>query len=92
MRNYNVITMKVKLIRIGNSRGIRLPKAFIEEVGLDEDVELDVRDDCIVISRLKNPREGWEEAARLCVERGEAGLLHEMPLTRWQEEEWEWEW
>jgi antitoxin MazE len=57
--------MRAKLVRIGNSRGVRLPKAMIEEAGLGDDLELTVRDGEIVIARVKKKvREGWAEAAR----------------------------
>ncbi len=59
-----------RLIRIGHSRGIRLPKPLIEAAGLPEDVELEVCDGAIVIRPLDGPRAGWAEAAaRLAAER-----------------------
>ncbi len=59
--------MKTKLVQIGNSRGIRIPKALIEQAGLTENVELDLRAGELVIrparkSKKSNPRAGWEEA------------------------------
>ena len=48
--------MRARLIRIGNSRGVRLPKPLIEEAGLTEDVELRVSDGSIVISSRKKER------------------------------------
>jgi antitoxin MazE len=56
--------MKTRLIRIGNSRGVRLPKPLIEEASLTEEVELRARDGAIVIARLAAPRSGWTEAAK----------------------------
>jgi antitoxin MazE len=55
--------LKGKLVPIGNSRGVRLPKAIIELAGLTSDVEIAVRDNQVVISsaKRKNPRAGWEE-------------------------------
>jgi antitoxin MazE len=41
--------MKARLVQIGNSRGIRLPKPLIEQAGLGEDVELVVRHGGILI-------------------------------------------
>ena len=54
--------MKVKLVRIGNSRGIRIPKAILEQCGLQEAAQLRVEKDCLVIAREHRPRQGWEEA------------------------------
>jgi antitoxin MazE len=84
--------MKTKLIKVGNSRGIRLPKAAIEQAGLDEEVELVIEDDQLIIRASKDPRAGWEEACRLMHERGDDVLIDgPLPsLTKFDEEEWEW--
>jgi antitoxin MazE len=55
--------MKARIVRIGNSRGVRLPKPLIAEAGLSEEVELSARAGTIVISRVSMPRAGWSEAA-----------------------------
>jgi len=88
--DYNVITMKTRLIQIGNSRGIRLPKPIIEQAGLTDEVELRVQDGAILIMRANGPREGWAEAAQLLFERKEAYLLDEQTPTWFDEKEWEW--
>lgn len=56
--------MRAKLIRIGNSKGVRLPKAMIKEAGLGEELDISVRKGEIVIARVKGVREGWAEAFR----------------------------
>jgi antitoxin MazE len=56
--------MRTKLVRIGNSRGVRIPKTFIEQCGLGETVELQVENDCLIISPERRPRQGWDEAFR----------------------------
>lgn len=82
--------MKARLIRIGNSRGVRLPKPVIEEAGLEEHVELQVRGGAVVISSRRRARAGWAEAARRMRERGEDRLLDEPTPTRFDEKEWRW--
>lgn len=82
--------MKAKLVRIGNSRGVRLPKPLIEEAGLEEEVELRVRDGALIITSCREPRAGWAEAARLIRERGEDGLLDEPAPTEFDRREWRW--
>ena len=82
--------MKARLVRIGNSRGIRLPKPLIEQAGLGEDVELDLRDGTIVISNSSSPRAGWAEAAADLAATGEDRVLDAATPTRFDEEEWEW--
>ncbi len=56
--------MKTHLVRIGNSRGVRLPKPLIAQAGLTGEVELRVQGGAIVIARLTAPRSGWADAAR----------------------------
>ncbi len=84
--------MKAQLIKIGNSRGIRLPKAVIEQVGLENEVELDVREDEVAIRPAKKkPREGWAEAFQAMAAAGDDVLLDEpLPPTQFDEDEWEW--
>ena len=83
--------MKTRLVRIGNSRGVRLPKPLIEEAGLSEEVELRVREGAIVIAAVEQARAGWAEAAERLRERGEDELLDPPVSIRFDEEE-EWEW
>jgi antitoxin MazE len=56
--------MRAALIRIGNSRGVRIPKPLIDQCRLRETVELRVENDCLVISPEQRPRQGWGEAFR----------------------------
>ena len=53
--------MKVPLTKIGNSRGIRIPKPIIEECALTEEVNLEVKGHTLLISPISHPRKGWEE-------------------------------
>jgi antitoxin MazE len=81
--------MKTRLVRIGNSRGVRIPKPLIEEAGLNEEVELRVRDGAIVIASAGGVRVGWAEAAQeLHEQREDEQVIPSVP-TRF-EEEWEW--
>ena len=97
--------MKARLVRIGNSRGVRLPKPLIEEAGLSDEVELQVRDGSVVIRPVKALRAGWAESAKTLRASGSDGwavaakrlrqkdgdhLLDPASSTRFDEEEWEW--
>ena len=81
--------MKTRLVRIGNSRGVRIPKPLIAEAKLGDDVEIEVRDGSIVVSRSTECREGWAEAAQGFAQERE-GLLDPPTPTRFDDEEWEW--
>ena len=82
--------MKTRLVRIGNSRGVRLPKTVIAQAGLTEEVELAVRDGSVVIARTTSARSGWADAARQMHQRNEDRLLNATWPTRFDEEEWQW--
>jgi antitoxin MazE len=81
--------MKTRLVRIGNSRGLRLPKPLIEEAGLKEEVEVTLRDGALVITSADHPRAGWDNAVQLLLERREDYVFESTP-TSFEEEEWEW--
>ena len=82
--------MKTRLVRIGNSRGVRLPKAIIAQAGLTEEVGLGVRDGAVVIARAISTRSGWADAASQMRHRDEDRLLDPPTPTRFDEKEWEW--
>jgi antitoxin MazE len=90
-RYYNVITvMEVELVRIGNSRGIRIPKGLIEQCGLGKVVELRVAGDRLVISARRAARAGWGEAFERAGASAEDELLLEGVKNEFDGEEWEW--
>jgi len=84
--------MKSRIVRIGNSRGIRIPKPLIEEAALGEEVQIQVEKDRLIIRTAARPRAGWETAFQKMAEAGDDALLHgdvQVP-TSWEEAEWEW--
>jgi antitoxin MazE len=82
--------LKTKLVRIGNSRGIRLPTVWIKELELGEEVEMVVEADRLVVRSARRPREGWDEAFREMADRGEDRLLEGVVATQWDGDEWQW--
>jgi len=84
--------MKARLIRIGNSQGIRIPKPLLEQTGLRDEVEIEVEGNRLVIGALSHPRAGWDEAFQAMASQGDEALLEdgEHRATQWDEEEWEW--
>jgi antitoxin MazE len=85
--------MKTKIIRIGNSQGVRIPKPLIEESGLTEEIEMILRDNEIVLRSAETTRKNWEASFEKMAERDEGILLDqkeiEMP-SEWDETEWTW--
>lgn len=80
--------MKARLVRIGNSRGVRLPKTIIAQAGLTDEVELGVRDGAVVIARATSARSGWADAARQMRQRDEDRLIDASTPTHFDEKEW----
>ena len=83
--------MKARIVRIGNSRGVRIPKPLLEEAGLEDEVQLTLGPDGILNSHAVVAPAGWAEAAAHVRERGEAGLLDERIPTQFDESSWEWD-
>ncbi len=54
--------MRVSLVQIGNSRGVRIPKPILEQCGFADEAELEVKRGSIVISPINTPRDDWREA------------------------------
>lgn len=68
--------MNVTVVRIGNSRGIRIPRKVLDQCHIDSQVDLSVKGERIVLTAVKNgPRQGWAEAARKMRECGDDELL-----------------
>lgn len=82
--------MKTRIVRIGNSRGLRIPRHLLEEAKLSEEVEVVARNGTIIVSSAAHPRAGWAEAAKLAHTHGADELLDPPTATRFDEEEWEW--
>lgn len=84
--------MKTRIVRIGNSQGIRIPPQVLKESGLQGEVEVHIEGDSLVIRPLKKARAGWAEAFREMARQGDDRLLDPdgPSLTSWDEEEWEW--
>jgi antitoxin MazE len=84
--------MKVSIIRIGNSQGIRIPKVVLEQTHLKGEVELEVRDKQLLIRAVRKPRQDWGRKFRLMAEKGDDRLLDRdvVGQTSWDEEDWQW--
>ena len=85
-------TLKTRLVRMGNSQGIRIPKIVIDQLGLGAEVQLEVRADRLIIRPVRTPRQGWEEQFARMAAQGDDRLLDaDAPVsTAWDENEWKW--
>lgn len=81
---------KTRIVRIGNSQGIRVPRALLEQADLPEEVELHAQPGRLVVRAARRPRAGWAEAARAMHERGHDTLLDAPTTTQFDQDEWTW--
>lgn len=82
--------IRTRIVRIGNSQGIRIPKILLEQSGIESEVEIEVKDGQLFIRKASQVREGWEQAFAAMAEQGDDGLLDDAPETEWDRAEWEW--
>ena len=79
-----------RIVKIGNSRGIRVPKFLLDQAQLPDEVELHAEPGRLVVQATPRPRTGWARAARAMREQAHDALFDEPTATRFDREEWEW--
>jgi antitoxin MazE len=84
------MTTKTRIVRIGNSRGIRIPKTLLDEADLPEEVEVHAQPGRLVVQAVRRPRSGWATAAKRMRAHGDDRLLDETTPTAFDREEWDW--
>jgi antitoxin MazE len=84
------MTTKTRIVRIGNSRGIRVPKLLLDQADLPDEVELRAEPGRLVVSAAARPRAGWAAKARRMHERGDDQLIEAGTLTRFDDTDWRW--
>ncbi len=84
------MTTKTRIVRIGNSRGIRVPKILLDQAQLPDEVELHAEPGRLVVQATRRPRAGWAEAARAMSAACDDEMLDEPTTTRFDRKEWEW--
>ncbi len=83
---------KTRIVKIGNSQGIRIPKILLDQAEIGEDVELEVQGHNLVVRPARGPRDGWDERFAEMVKNGDDQLLdlEVISTTSWDTNEWEW--
>jgi antitoxin MazE len=85
--------MKVDIIHIGNSKGVRIPKAILEQCGFKNSVTMHVKDHTLILVPYEEetPRKGWETQFKMMAEQGDDTLLEPLILDHsWDTDEWTW--
>lgn len=67
--------METSIIKIGNSKGLRLSKTVLEKYNIRDKVEMILEKDQIVLKPIEKPRNGWEKAFKKMAENGDDKLL-----------------
>lgn len=83
--------MRARVIKIGNSQGLRIPKPILEQTGIVDDVEIEVEKNQIIIRPVKNVREGWDAAFKSMGKKGDDELIIDDSISNvWDDKEWQW--
>jgi antitoxin MazE len=83
--------MKTTLVAIGNSRGVRIPKPFIEQCAFESDAVMTVEHGAVVIRPARKSRRDWGEAFQKMAEQKDDTLIDETrSASKWDASEWEW--
>ena len=68
--------MKAVIRKMGNSQGVLIPKPILAQLGLEDEVDMEIEKDALVIRRPKNkPRHGWAEASKAIAASGDDALV-----------------
>lgn len=81
--------MEIQVINIGNSKGIRLPKAILEQYNINDTLELILEKGRIILKPTSVPRKGWEKAFKQMHKNGDDTLLMDDVFEDETFEEWE---
>ena len=82
--------VQTRIVKIGNSKGLRIPKGLLQEADLPEEVQLSVEPGRLIVEGVRRPRSGWEEAARSMSIAGDDRLVDERVSSTFDSEEWVW--
>jgi antitoxin MazE len=83
--------MRAEIIRIGNSKGLRIPKAILEQCGMKHAVNLQVSDHALIVTPCEEVRSGWREAfQRMAANNDDLFLDTDSMVHSWDDEEWQW--
>ena len=82
-------TVKAKIVKVGNSKAIRIPKLILDQLNLGSEVEMTVQSDELVIRSAHHRRAGWEEQFQAMATAHDDRLYADVS-NQWDEQEWEW--
>lgn len=81
---------RTRIVQIGNSKGIRVPKMLLEHAQLPDEVELEAENGRLIVRAAREARAGWADAAKSMHARGEDRLLDAPTSSEFDEQDWQW--
>lgn len=81
---------KTKLVSIGNSKGVRIPKTMLDQAGMVGEVVISYEADALVIRRAQAPRQGWRERFSVLGNDGEDFDTFQATENEFDRDEWQW--
>ena len=82
--------MLLSIIPIGNSKGIQIPKAILDQCNIRDQIELEVENGRIILEPVQeNPRQGWDDAFREMAANSDDSLLISESVDI-EMDDWEW--
>jgi antitoxin MazE len=81
---------RTRIVQIGNSKGIRVPKLLLEQAELPDEVELQAERGRLIVRAARGARAGWADAAKIMRARGEDQLLDAPTSSEFDSKEWQW--
>jgi antitoxin MazE len=81
--------IRTRIVKIGNSQGVRIPKLLLEQSGMHTEVEIELEGDHLIIRKVAHPRAGWEQSFAEMAQNHDDVLLDQVS-TAWDQTEWEW--
>jgi len=82
---------RTRIVQIGNSEGIRVPKVPLEQAQLPDEVELQAERGRLIVRAARVAWAGWAEAARVMRARDEGVLLDTPTSSEFDTKEWQWQ-
>lgn len=80
--------METSIIRIGNSKGLRLSKTILEKYNIKDKVELILEKGQIILKPISKPRNDWEKKFKEMAELGDDKILMNDVFDDENLEEW----
>jgi antitoxin MazE len=82
--------IRTRIIKIGNSQGVCIPKLLLEQSGIHTEVEIELEGDRLTIRQARHPRAGWDQAFAEMAQNHDDGLVDEFTTNKWDQVKWEW--